>query len=72
MSVKKGATGKSIVKKEASAAKKTVKPDLKEFLDEVEKKAYEIYKERIKSGFAGDDISDWFQAEKGIKEKYNL
>jgi len=72
MPVKKGTTRKSTVKKEAIATKKTAKPDLKEFLDEVENKAYELYKERIKSGIAGDDISDWFQAEKEIKEKYKL
>ena len=47
-------------------------PDLKDFLEEVEKKAYELYQERIKSGVAGDDIYDWFQAEKEIKEKYKL
>jgi hypothetical protein len=72
MPVKKGTTRKSTVKKEAPAAKKTIKPDLKDFLEEVEKKAYELYQKRIKSGVAGDDISDWFQAEKEIKEKYKL
>lgn len=72
MPVKKGTTRKSTVKKEASAAKITIKPDLKDFLEKVEKEAYEIYKERIKLGVAGDDISDWFQAEKKIKEKYKL
>ena len=68
----KGTTRKSTVKKEAPTAKKTIKPDLKDFLEEVEKKAYELYQERIKSGVAGDDIYDWFQAEKEIKEKYKL
>jgi len=72
MPVKKGTTRKSTVKKEASTAKKTAKPDLKDFLEEVEKKAYELYQKRIKSGVAGDDISDWFQAEQEIKEKYKL
>ena len=72
MPVKKGTTRKSTVKKEASAVKKKAKPDLKEFLDKVEKKAYELYQERIKSGIAGDDISDWFHAEQEIKEKYKL
>jgi hypothetical protein len=72
MPVKKGTTRKTTVKKEASAAKKTAKPDLKDFLKEVEKKAYELYQERIKSGIADDDISDWFHAEKEIKEKYKL
>jgi hypothetical protein len=72
MPEKKGTTRKSTVKKEAPTAKKTIKPDLKDFLEEVEKKAYELYQERIKSGVAGDDIYDWFQAEKEIKEKYKL
>jgi hypothetical protein len=72
MPVKKGSTIKSTVKKEVLAAKKTAKPDLKKFLDEVENKAYELYQKRIKSGVSGDDISDWFQAEKEIKEHYKL
>jgi hypothetical protein len=72
MPIKKGTARKSTVKKEASAAKKIAKPDLKDFLKEVEKEAYEIYQERVKSGAPGDDIADWFQAEKKIKEKYNL
>jgi len=72
MPVKKGTTRKSTVKKETSAVKKTIKPDLKDFLEAVEKKAYELYQERIKSGVACDDISDWFKAEKEIKEKFKL
>ena len=72
MPVKKGTTRKSTIKKEAPAAKKTLKPDLKDFLEEVKKKAYELYQKRIKSDVAGDDISDWFQAEQEIKEKYKL
>jgi len=72
MPVKKETIRKSTAKKDASAAKKTIKADLKEFLDEVKKKSYELYQERIKSGVAGDDISDWFQAEKEIKAKYKL
>jgi len=72
MPVKKETTKKRTVKKESPAVKKTIKPDLKDFLEEVEKKAYELYRERIKSGVASDDISDWFKAEKEIKEKYKL
>ncbi len=72
MPVKKVPTKKSTVKKESSASKKTANPSLKEFLDEVEKKAYDLYQERVKSGTPGDDIADWFQAEKEIKEKYKL
>jgi len=59
-------------KKVVPAAKRTKKPDLKDFLEEVGKRAYEIYQERITSSVSGDDISDWFQAEKEIKEKYKF
>ena len=72
MSVKKETTRKSTAKKVAPTAKRTKKPDLNDFLEAVGKKAYELYQERIKSGVSGDDISDWFQAEKEIKEKYKL
>lgn len=73
MPVRKGTTRKSTTKKEASAVKHTTaKPELKDFLQEVEKKAYELYQERTKSGLSCDDIADWFQAEKEIKAKYNL
>jgi len=72
MSVKKETIRKSTAKKVAPVAKKTKKPDLKNFLEEVEKRAYELYQERIKSGISGDDMADWFQAEKEIKEKYQL
>lgn len=72
MPVKKETTRKSTTKKVAMAAKRIKKPDLKDFLGEVGKRAYELYQERIKSGVSGDDISDWFQAEKEIKEKYKF
>lgn len=72
MPVKKETTQKSTVKKAAPAGKKTKRPDLKDFLKEVENKAYDLYQERIKSGISGDEMSDWFHAEKVIKEKYKL
>ena len=72
MSVKINTTKISTVKKAAPAAKRTKKPDLKAFLEEVEKKAYELYQKRIETGVASDEISDWFQAETEIKEKYKL
>ena len=72
MPVKKGTTKKSTVKKETSTTKKTAKPDLKDFLQEVEKRAYELYEDRRNSGTPSDDIADWFQAEKEIKAKYKL
>ena len=72
MPVKKGVSRKITIKKTAATEKKTARPDLKNFLEEVEKKAYDLYQERLKSGAPSDDIADWFQAEKEIKEKYNL
>ena len=75
MPVKKGTTKKSTVstvKKGTSVAKKTAKPDLKDFLQEVEKRAYELYEARMNSGMPSDDMADWFQAEKEIKAKYKL
>jgi hypothetical protein len=72
MPARKETTRKSTVKKDASAAKSATKPDLKDFLLEVEKKAYDLYQERLKSRSPFDDIADWFQAEKEIKKKYNL
>jgi uncharacterized protein YaaN involved in tellurite resistance len=72
MPVKKESPRKSMAKKPATAVKKTKKPDLQEFLDRVEKRAYELYQERVISGAPGDDISDWFQAENEIKKIYKL
>ena len=75
MPVKKETTKKSTVKtvkKAAPASKKIKKPDLKYFLEEVEKRAYDIYLKRVKSGIPSDEMSDWFQAEIEIKEKYKL
>jgi hypothetical protein len=72
MPVKKETVKKETVKKVAAAAKKTKNPDLKDFLAEVETKAFELYQERITSGVSGDEISDWFNAEIAIKEKYKL
>lgn len=72
MPVKKQPPKKARQKKTAPAVKKVNRPDLKDFLHEVEKRAYELYQERIKSGVSGDDMADWFAAEKEIKEKYKL
>lgn len=72
MPVKKETTKKRSVKKAAPAAKKAAKPDLKEFLEEVQQKAYELYQDRLRSGIAGDEMADWFEAEKAMKEKYKL
>ena len=75
MPLKKETVKKSTVKtvkKGTPAAKKIKKPDLKDFLEEVEKRAYDLYLKRMKSGISSDEMSDWFQAETEIKEKYKL
>lgn len=85
MPVKKDSVKRSVVKKTPTTVKKAVssaktktypqtiqKPDLQDFLVEVQKKAYVIYEERLKADLPGDEIADWFAAEKEIKEKYNL
>lgn len=46
--------------------------DLNQFLNEVEKRAYEIYENRIKNNIAGSDFTDWLQAEKEVKAKYKI
>jgi hypothetical protein len=48
------------------------KPELEKFLDEVKKRAYEIYQERAKAKTPGDQLSDWLKAEKEIKAKYKM
>lgn len=72
MPVKKETAKKRAVKKAPPAAKKAAKPDLKKFLEEVRQKAYELYQDRLCSGITGDEMADWFEAEKAIKEKYKL
>ena len=57
MPAKKESSRKSTAKKVASTARKTKKPDLQEFLDRVEKRAYEFTRENDYRR-AGDDISD--------------
>jgi len=63
-------------KKPAPPAKKAEapgkKPELEKFLEEIRKRAYEIYQERIKTKAPGDQLSDWLKAEKEIKAKYKM
>ncbi len=39
---------------------------------EVRLRAYELYVERKLKGTSGDEVSDWFQAEKEIKSKHGI
>jgi hypothetical protein len=44
--------------------------DLKTFLDEIRKRAYQIFQER--GWVHGSDLDDWLKAEKEIKKKYGI
>lgn len=56
--------------KKRSTKKTGKKIDINEFFDEIEKRAYEIFEERMKTNIPGDDMSDWIQAENEVREKY--
>jgi len=73
---KKAASKKKTAKK--AATKKTVKSaprpipkiDLRSFINELNKRAYEIFQQRGESH--GSDWDDWFKAEKELKKKYGI
>lgn len=46
--------------------------DLSHFLEEVRRKAHEIYLARHRENAPGDDISDWLKAEEIVKKKISL
>lgn len=58
------------VQKEPKKAQK--KPSLETLQEEICIHALEIYKKRKAGHRAGDELSDWLQAEKEIKEKYGI
>ena len=76
MPAKKKTAKKNAVKK-ASAPKTTGKTkaespqiNLQQFLDEVKKRAYEIFLEHGSSH--GSDLNDWIRAESEIKQRYGI
>jgi hypothetical protein len=78
-SVSKKAAGKKKTDKMPAAKKVVAKHpkkkgtpqiDLQHFLDEVRKRAYEIFLQRGAS--YGNDLDDWLKAEKEIKQKYGI
>jgi len=76
MPAKKKAAKKAAVKK--IPAKKTTgknknespQVNLHQFLDEVKKRAYEIFLER--GSAHGNDLNDWIKAESEIKQRYGI
>ena len=45
-------------------------PDEKHLFAEMEKRAFEIYLERMRNGTPGDETTDWYQAEQEVRQKY--
>jgi hypothetical protein len=73
----KTATKKTTVKKKAlgeaeveSPLKQTAKVDLRTFMNELNKRAYEIFQQR--GGSHGSDLNDWLAAERELKKKYGI
>ncbi len=66
----------TLAKPKASSRAKAKKPasspppNLEELLNEIRARANEIYLAR--GNGQGDELSDWLQAEREIKQKYNL
>jgi len=76
MPAKKKVAKKAAVKKMPArkVARKTKtgspKVNLQQFLDEVKKRAYEIFLER--GSAHGNDLADWIKAESEIKKQYGI
>lgn len=66
--IKKKFTPESAATQSSAPAAKEV--NLKQFLHEIEIRAYEIYLERAKHGKPGNEMTDWLAAETEIKRKY--
>ena len=78
----KAATRKKVAAKKktanTAAAKKAVRTaprimpriDLRSYINELNKRAYEIFQQR--GATHGSDWDDWFRAEKELKKKYGI
>lgn len=67
---KKAAKKAATTKKTATARRTTPKVDLRTYINELNRRAYEIFQQ--KGSTHGHDWDDWFQAEKDIKKKYGI
>jgi hypothetical protein len=75
MPEKKPAPKKTTPKKttrKTTPKKKSGPSDISEVLDEIREKAFEIFNHRQANNIPGDELNDWIQAEKLIREKYKL
>lgn len=66
MATRKPSSAKPGTRKQATAAKKP-KGKAKISADDIRIKAAEIYHQRMQHGHQGDELSDWLQAEKELK-----
>jgi hypothetical protein len=67
----RGATKKTTAKKTAPKPPKNLPQiNLQQFLEEVKKRAYEIFLER--GAGHGNDLGDWIKAEAEIKQRYGI
>ncbi len=46
------------------------KPTLEAFWNEISQRAKEIYEKRVKANKPGDELSDWYQAEKEVRKRH--
>lgn len=68
---KKTTTKKTAAKTAPKTGLKTMpKIDLRSFINELNKRAYEIFQQRGASH--GSDWEDWFRAEKELKKRYGI
>jgi hypothetical protein len=68
---KKKTTNKSATKKAPKTAPRPMpKIDLRSYINELNKRAYEIFQQRGASH--GSDWEDWFRAEKELKKKFGI
>ena len=68
--IKKVVTAKKTTTTKKKVATKKASKKLDAYIDEVKKRAYQIFLERGK--MHGAEISDWLQAEIEIKAKYKI
>jgi len=54
-------------KKTKTTAKKATVRKAKYSSDDIQRRADQIYHNRVKAGKPGDELSDWLQAEKELK-----
>lgn len=71
VATKKKAASKSAVKKAVKTAPRIMpRIDLRSYINELNKRAYEIFQQR--GATHGSDWDDWFRAEKELKKKYGI